>query len=56
MQNVGTPLRPISSLRMDTSMSIDEPGTSSTAASQAQNTLPSKTEQLILNELQKLSA
>ena len=56
MQNGGTPLSPISSLRTDTSTSIDEPGTSSMAASQAQNAVPSKTKQLILNELQKLSA
>ena len=45
MQNVGTPLSPISSLRTDTSTSIDQPDTSSTAASQAQNAVPSKTEQ-----------
>ena len=41
MQNVGTPLSPISSLRTDISTSIDEPGTSSTAAPQAQNAVPS---------------
>ena len=45
MQNVGTHLSPISALRTDTCTNLDEPGTSSTAASQPQNALPSQTEQ-----------
>ena len=53
---VNTPLSPISSLRMDTSTGNEEPGVNSVAISQAPNMAPSKTEELILMKLQKLSA
>ena len=53
---VYSPLSPISSLCMDSSTGIEEPGISTVAVSRAPNVVPSKTEELMLNELQKLSA
>ena len=46
-ETVDTPLSPISSLCMDTSTGIEQPGTNSLAASQAPNVAPSRTEELI---------